>query len=961
MQAQNLKKPEMNKHNLHKTRKSFVLALLFTGLFSGVSPLFSQVITDGLRLNPEQRDHYYFKSSEIAKRGFLQKNTSSDTLPLPFFDDFSRPDLSWAPSRFWYGYSIRSIHFLNSTEARAYGDKGISLRSRNRGSIWERNAASLSPDFRSVSFAEPAVAFACGSGGWLGFSTDSGRTWSSLNSPAPAGMRLDKISFFTPQLGMLVDSAGNLYRTTDGGQNWSVSTITEGPTFRARAVAMVNSARVVAVGDSSRTAFSNDGGLSFTVSNQVFGRNKNFRNIRFADGFFGLAIGDSGLVFKTINSGSSWYPLPLKSNETLLDAAVNPANKKLCWMVGTAGALFYSQNGGDDWSSIRSGTKEDLLSIALVNEFRGWIGTNGGKLHQVIYDPLRPYSRLWEPGSGVYVNNTFSPNPPSFGVVSFDGLNHQGEPYYKAVPNSSDPPRKSGPCDTLTSARIDLQDFNGVPVYLSFYYQPGTGSIELIPDPEDSLVLQCEGKSGFWQSIWNVKGKSDSIRDTPFRYVSITIPDSMKFRGSRFRFINFGDQSGCFDLWNLDYIRMDTEHDATDSLARDYTLSQLPGPLLKSYSALPLEQFDYAVRNNLPIFNDAILTTACNLNPGVTNLNGSFFVRRLIPDSVQNLGSLPASSISGLENPFGTGIFTRPLRVETSIFQSLIRTQRYATFEYGIGLSPDPVSNQYTGNDSLTRKFNVSTVMAYDDGSAELSRGVGENGSIGAVKYYLPVSDTLTDIQLFFVRNSVNFLQTISFALLVYDSVNVASNFAADPPLIRRQFILPPVDSVNKFITFSLRDDETLQKRILQGGRNFYIGWQQGNIDNGNEVRIGCDLNTITPSVYYFKTGGEWKAWNTDSLTLMIRPVFGPEYITSVKGRIQQAESPFFPNPANGGFQNLRDFSSLSILDLTGRQVFQLDNGKAREIIRPALPGGMYFLRWLEDGKRPVVQKLWIE
>lgn len=74
-----------------------------------------------------------------------------------------------------------------------------------------------------------------------------------------------------------------------------------------------------------------------------------------------------------------------------------------------------------------------------------------------------------------------------------------------------------------------------------------------------------------------------------------------------------------------------------------------------------------------------------------------------------------------------------------------------------------------------------------------------------------------------------------------------------------------------------------------------------------------------------------------------------------------QAESPFFPNPSSNGFRNRRDFSELTIQDLAGRQVFVKDKGKAGELIMPALPPGMYFLRWLEDRKRPVVQKIRID
>jgi hypothetical protein len=132
-------------------------------------------------------------------------------------------------------------------------------------------------------------------------------------------------------------------------------------------------------------------------------------------------------------------------------------------------------------------------------------------------------------------------------------------------------------------------------------------------------------------------------------------------------------------------------------------------------------------------------------------------------------------------------------------------------------------------------------------------------------------------------------------------------------------------------------------------------------IDDGNEVRIGCDINTISPSVFFYKTGGEWKAWNTDSLTLMIRPVFGPEFVTSVKSLLTAARYPFYPNPAQSAFRNSRDFSALNIRDISGKTVFELAEGRAGEMLRPELPPGMYFLHWLEEGRRPVVQKIILE
>ena len=277
-----------------------VFGMLLFVLLGHSSKILAQPFTEALRVNPVQRDFHYFGASEIAKRGFMQKTTSSDTIALPFFDDFSKADLSWAPSRFWFAYSIRDIHFINNSEARAFGDQGINLKTNNRGSSWTRNSSPSARNFQSVSFPEPAVAWACGSGGWLGISSDSGRTWTDVNSPAPAGMGLDKISFLSTQKGVVLDSAGSIYLTKDGGQTWTSPILSPSTGFRARGLNFLNTNRVVLVGDSSRTAFSDDGGETFTVANNIFGRNRHFRNLKFADGFLGIAVGDSGLVFKTL-------------------------------------------------------------------------------------------------------------------------------------------------------------------------------------------------------------------------------------------------------------------------------------------------------------------------------------------------------------------------------------------------------------------------------------------------------------------------------------------------------------------------------------------------------------------------------------------------------------------------------------------------------------------------------------
>jgi hypothetical protein len=72
-------------------------------------------------------------------------------------------------------------------------------------------------------------------------------------------------------------------------------------------------------------------------------------------------------------------------------------------------------------------------------------------------------------------------------------------------------------------------------------------------------------------------------------------------------------------------------------------------------------------------------------------------------------------------------------------------------------------------------------------------------------------------------------------------------------------------------------------------------------------------------------------------------------------------QSPFYPNPARDAFCNRLAFSRLEIRDITGKIVFEKSEGGAGEMIRPALPSGLYFLRWMENGRKPVVQKMLME
>jgi photosystem II stability/assembly factor-like uncharacterized protein len=940
-----------------KVKEALILGLI---LMSFVLHSEAQVLTKSLRINGIQFDRKNVDDKKRGERDYLQNTTSSDTIGLPFFDDFSGNDLTWVPSRDYFSKEIHWIGFFGNQNARAFGDKGLNLKTNSRGSKWEQVSANNGPiKYLSISFpGSNDSGWACGSNGWLAKTVDGGQSWITVSSPST---KLKSIAFQSNSNGLLIDSLGKIYYTNDAGVNWNLGIYSSA--FRPNSVAWVSGPRATAVGDSCEIGFTTDGGINWTVSSLAKSSLSNksdsiksFRKVKMIDGLFGLAVGDSGMVYKTLNGAINWFKCKTLTNGNLLDVDADPLNinHNIAWSVGTEGTILYSGDGGNSWVQVRSGFQDDFLCLDMVNEFRGFIGSNNGRILQLMMDPTRPESRWWEKNSGVFINNTFVEEPISMGVATFDGLNNLGLPY-------SNVNNQKGACDTLTSIALDLDSVINIPTHLTFWYQKGGIVEQILPDPEDLLAVQFKNKNNEWEQVWSVGGES-IVTSARFKYAAVLVPDSFKYKGFQFRFINYGVQNGNYDLFHIDYVRLDTEHGPTDSLEKDFGISVKPTKLLKDFTALPLEQFKYCMANNLPIFNPTVNGQAFNLNPGIQiSFNGLFYLKAQNQDTVQNLiQPISSDNIDGMLTPFLRGYYRRPLSINTSLFTSSFNTiKKYSTVQYGFGLNQNTSTNQkYLQNDTLLANLNISTVMANDDGSAELVRGVSGSFSQGAVKFYLPVTDTITDIALNYPRLPFNFQQTVNFTLILYDSINPATNF--EKPIFRLPVILPTADSANKFDFFSLRI-RPLAQRTLQGGKHFYIGWEQGVIDNRNEVLLGCDINTRSDSTFYFKEQATWKKYKLDNYSIMIRPIFGPEIQVSVKDRIAKTQSPFFPNPAKTSIQNKDSFANLSIFNQLGQVIVQEKFGEPLQNVEIKVKPGFYIARWQDLSGNWQSQRLIIE
>ncbi len=97
------------------------------------------------------------------------------------------------------------------------------------------------------------------------------------------------------------------------------------------------------------------------------------RDVAFANASVGIAVGNQGLVFRTVNGGTSWSFHDLGTTETLRSAYFADANRG--FILGSS--IYYTTNAGSSWvKTARPG--EPMEGMYFIDNQRGTIvGANG--------------------------------------------------------------------------------------------------------------------------------------------------------------------------------------------------------------------------------------------------------------------------------------------------------------------------------------------------------------------------------------------------------------------------------------------------------------------------------------------------------------------------------------------------------------------------------------------------------
>ena len=532
------------------------------------------------------------------------------------------------------------------------------------------------------------------------------------------------------------------------------------------------------------------------------------------------------------------------------------------------------------------------------------------------YDSNIVSSDLWE-YSTVYVNRTYPINPPTIGVVTFDGLDENG--FARDFSSNS-----SEPSDTLLSKKIDLSSVSSA-YFLFFFQAKGIGDA---PEPLDKLILEFKNDSLQWETVWI---SEDTILEDFTKVIKVINQNRFLFDEFQFRFVNYATVSGNFDHWHVDYIKIDELQSVADTLQlNDASFVYSSPSFLKRYQEMPWSHF---LNNEADELKDSIDILLRN-NDAASNIDYQFNVFNN-GNQVYHYPLIGVSrNVTVLDyDQVGNFSFTDPpILLQSNIFTSFEIDSASFLVENILGTN----SSDNKLNDTLFYVQNFHSHFAYDDGTAESAYGINVSGAQIAYEFKLNRPDTLRAIQMYFPQmlDSVN---DIPFKLTVWDDLSSTGN------ILYQQEVFPYHTQNGNYYTYLI--DEPFK---LVG--TFYVGWEQSTDDLLN---IGLDKNNVSNSYMFYNIGSEW---NQSSYfgSWMIRPVLSMKPIVSSVDYVS-FDTKIYPNPVDTycfvkTSENNCIIKVFSVHGVMQKQIFSKNSLTKLDL--KDFSSGIYFIEILQNNKR---------
>ncbi len=556
---------------------------------------------------------------------------------------------------------------------------------------------------------------------------------------------------------------------------------------------------------------------------------------------------------------------------------------------------------------------------------------------------LFPDSTKWFASEDVRISNSTAISAPTLNVAVFDGVDGNGAPYDANT-------LISGKADSLTSQFIDLSTLmadQADSVYLSFFWQlNGRGEL---PEEGDSLTLSAKNSAGEWITIWSMLGGVDNETED-FQQVLLQIDQSYWHSEFQIKFQAYGNLTGAFDTWLVDYIFLNKSRFENDIAYLDRALTRRPSFLTAPYTAMPTEQFfsdpnKYVAQTNSefynlnsffqPILYSTIVTDQVT-GQEIERLNDNVLAIPLPGAFERREFDSPALNPSLLDSDADS------LLLETSYF---IRSGDTYFIEEINGTDTTFAFNvDYRINDTVKMVTVIDDYFAYDDGEPDFAAGINQRGGQLAYRFFAEERALLTHIDINFP-----FVQQAGEPIELF----VRSELDNNPESILFQDsygVLRP-ESIGDLRAYQLDTPIFVQD-------TFFIGFAQAT----NEfLAVGLDKNNDTGSEMFFNVSGQWRPNEFVEGSFLMRPRFDKEIAANFNPSGGEAREiiDVFPNPSTGRFYIAADVNSLEVYDNYGnRQLFsteEKDRGVWVDLSRNK--NGIYLLKFFSNGK-PVAKRV---
>ncbi|HQK98152.1 MAG TPA: YCF48-related protein [Bacteroidia bacterium] len=268
---------------------------------------------------------------------------------------------SWSKKFKFLSSNVTSLSFLTANEG--WATQGSSIEHTTDGGLtWNSQTVLPGETFASVKIASNGEGFAVSTSGTILKYSNTGQTWSTVNSIAGTYKAMAILQSGTTGL-IVINST--LYKSSNSGFTWNdpVTTPTEFGTSNVSGLYILSSSDYYATLANGTIVYSHNGGSTWSANTDFSGYQLN--GIVATQLNEGIAFGNNGIIVKTTNNGLNWNRIGNLLSTEILNGVTSISSD--VYAIGNTGTILKSNNSGNTWSSLNSGTSENLKDIIAIN------------------------------------------------------------------------------------------------------------------------------------------------------------------------------------------------------------------------------------------------------------------------------------------------------------------------------------------------------------------------------------------------------------------------------------------------------------------------------------------------------------------------------------------------------------------------------------------------------------------